>query len=53
MVVYLQKLKLESSLKECKEKYAEEQNQVYIMLFPRCVKKSSEIELYEIINFYQ
>jgi len=29
MLVCFQKLKLENSLKECKEKYAEEQSQVY------------------------
>jgi len=33
---FFQKLKLENSLKECKEKYAEEQNQVAIPIVFTC-----------------
>ena len=45
MLVCFQKLKLENSLKECKEKYAEEQSQVCTMLCKLSVTSGREVEL--------
>ena len=43
MLVCFQKLKLENSLKECKEKYAEEQSQVDTVLCKLCVITGREV----------
>jgi len=39
-----QKLKLENSLKECKEKYAEEQSQVWTVLCILCAISSQQVD---------